>query len=358
VGASRSSRSATASAASRRRPDANGPAVALDPGQRTRLLHAKLRSLVASNPALTTGEAASPVEFPNGAALLDGDRALVLVDDQPHRALGAVLAWAQARDAREVHVLVDDGAGVLARRAALFAEPPSIWKVDGNGTTPAAPTAPSPVATPPATALDLVGALHDAGLEIVIEHGEVRGELRGLELARVAVDDRGARIEVGVGRHDREAFAMVHGDVPTADALRAVADEVRRHRRPGDLTHPLARLAPERWLRHTLVREPALAGAAALEPVESTVARANLKDPAAAIAVGVDEAGHPIVVASSVGVDLDLVPAAADARAALAPSARLVLALPARDVLPVTERLAASLRAPAEIAVVPDDFRR
>jgi hypothetical protein len=269
-----------------------------------------------------------------------------------------VLAWADARNCDEVHVLVDVGAAVLARRAACFADGPSVWQVDGNQVTNAAPASAPTVATPAAVALDLVGALRDAGLDIVIEHGEVHGEVRGLEVAKVVADERGARVEVGVGRHDREAFAMVHGDVPAADSLHAVANEVRRHRRPGDLTHPLARLAPERWLRHTIVHDPALVGAQRLEPVESTVAPQSLKDLAPAIAVGVDVEGAPIVVASSVGVDLDLVPAAADARAAFDPSARLLLALPARDALPVTARLAASLRRPAELVTVPDDFRR
>ena len=50
--------------------------------------------------------------------------------------------------------------------------------------------------------------------------------------------------------------------------------------------------------------------------------------------------GRSVVVAASIGVDLDLVPAAADARLAHAPDARLVLALPQRDALAVTRRLA------------------
>ena len=56
------------------------------------------------------------------------------------------------------------------------------------------------------------------------------GEILGLEIARVVVDDTGARIEVGVGRHDREAFAMLHGDLPPEAALAGVIATVRRHR--------------------------------------------------------------------------------------------------------------------------------
>ena len=68
----------------------------------------------------------------------------------------------------------------------------------------------------------------------MVEHGVVTGEIVGLEIARIELSDDGdARLEVGVGRHDREAFAMIHGDLPTAAALAAVVDEVRSHRRAG-----------------------------------------------------------------------------------------------------------------------------
>jgi hypothetical protein len=75
------------------------------------------------------------------------------------------------------------------------------------------------------------------------------------------------------------------------------------------------------------------------------------------MAVGIDDTGADAVVACSVGVQLDLVPAAADARAAIAPDARLTLAVPARDDHPVTRALAARLVTPAEVHPVPDDWR-
>jgi hypothetical protein len=63
------------------------------------------------------------------------------------------------------------------------------------------------------------------------------------------------------------------------------------------------------------------------------------------------------VVVCSVGVDLDLVPAAAEARLALAPDARLVLAVPERDDHPATRALAKRLKVPAEVVAVPGDWR-
>jgi len=72
------------------------------------------------------------------------------------------------------------------------------------------------------------------------------------------------------------------------------------------------------------------------------------------VAVGVDGDGAAMVVACSVGIDLDLVPFAADGREALGlGDARLVLAVPERDDHPVTRALAARLRNPAVVVPVP-----
>ena len=67
------------------------------------------------------------------------------------------------------------------------------------------------------------------GLHVVNREGVVLGEVRGLEMCRV-VDDSftgEARVEVGLGAHDREAFAMVHGHLPTEDAMRQVITAVQ-----------------------------------------------------------------------------------------------------------------------------------
>ena len=154
--------------------------------------------------------------------------------------LGRALVWADREGVDELHLVVDDpdAAGVLARRATAFARPPSC--VAGRGPRPGARRAgavPAPVEPPP-VARELIGLLLDAGVEVIVEHGEIRGEIRGLEVARVVVDDDGAaRVEVGVGRHDREAFAMVHGDLPTADAL-GVGGRQRRHLAPSRRRDP------------------------------------------------------------------------------------------------------------------------
>jgi hypothetical protein len=212
---------------------------------------------------------------------------------------------------------------------------------------------------PPAGALAAADALARAGLDVVVDHGVVSGEVLGLEVARVVVDDDGtARIEVGVGRTDREAFAMVHGHLPVDEALQSVVDTVRGQRRGGAAAHPLNRLAGERWLRTTLLADPDRLPGWDLEPVEGPIPRGSVNDVVPAIAVGTDASGERVVLACSVGIDLEVVPLAADARAAHDPDAHLVIALPARDAHDVTRALASSLRRPAELLPVEGDWRR
>ena len=207
-------------------------------------------------------------------------------------------------------------------------------------------------------ARDAASLLHEAGLDVVVEHGEIRGEIRGLEVARVVLAESGeARIDVGVGRHDREAFAMVHGTLPTAAALASVISSVDAVRRPESEPHPLRQLAPEGWLRWRLLAEPSLIGLAELRVAEATLLRESVKDTGATIAFGRDSEGHDVVVACSVGIDLDLVPSAADARLALDPSARLLLVLPARDLHPAAQQLAGALVHPAQFITIDGDWR-
>lgn len=313
---------------------------ALDAERRSRLLATKLQVLAREQ----LGVEGEPAAFPGGAAMAVDSRAVVLAQDSPSRSLGPALAWARQAGASSLDLIVEDAAGHLARRAAAFARPPTVWWARGREVHPVEPEPlPTPMPPPPG-ALDAAADLRAAGADVVVEHGVVVGEILGLEIARV-VD---GRVEVGVGRNDREAFAMLHGDLPPRAAVTTVLDAVRSARRPGGPNHPLQRLAQERWLREVVLARPELVGADRLDRHEGPQPRPTVKDPWPAVAVGSE-----VVVVCSVGIDLDLVPFAADARLAVDPSARLVLVVPERDDHPVTRALAAALRDPADIVTVP-----
>lgn len=327
--------------------------------QRSRLLGVKLAALVREHIGGEVG--AEPVEFQPGAALYENNAAWVLLDDDAGDRLGASLAWALRAEADALHVIAGDSyAGQVARRAAGFEYPVSVWRADGRQLLTVTALQPAPSVS----LSEEHGAFRDliveGGADPVVEHGVLAGEVRGLEVCRV-VDgaDRVARLEVGIGAHDREAFQLMHGE-PDAVQLRRVVDQVAADRTVDGPHHPLRRLAAERLLRWRAVDDPSLVGAVTLAVAEPPVRRLNLKDAVPCVAHGVDRDGRLVVAVFASGVDLELVPFAVDALAAAvsrndvasASHPRLVVATPARDQIAVIVEMARRLRVEAELVAV------
>jgi len=306
---------------------------------------------------------ADTVAFAPGAALLHGDEAWVLLDQRPADRLGAALVWAVRAGARSLQVITDvdvlEQAGTLARRGSAFSIPITVSAADGRSLVPVDATA-LPVSQPaPAGHEALRDLIVEGGATPLVEHGVLFGEVRGLEVCRV-VDDphlHTVRLEVGVGAHDREAFQMLHGEVPPAESLARIVDAVRAQRQADAAPHPLNRLAAERLLRWRLEHDPQLVGAAELRPAPPPLPRANLKDATPCVGVGVDDTGRRVRVVCASGVDLDLIPFAADARLAaeaaepgVAETERLVVVTPSRDRVRAIDQVAELLIQPVEFA--------
>jgi hypothetical protein len=283
----------------------------------------------------------------------------VLVDEPSPARLGPALVWALRESVSRLRVMVEAGtdagrraAAVIARRADLFALPVEVFAVEGRAlaTVPAAiPPADVPV---PAGAQPLMDMMAAHGVDPVVEYGTVTGEVLGLEVARV-VD---GRLQVGVGLHDRQARAGLRPDQDAGAALDEVVALVRRWRRPGARRHPANLLSKERWLRAAVVARPYVVGARLLQRRPPAVPVGDLRLAQPAAAAGDDADGAPVVVVCSTGVDLDLVPTAADHRLIEGGSSRLRLVVPDGDDYPVTHHMAATLRQPADVVTVPRDW--
>ncbi len=325
-----------------------------DPSRFARLNAIKLAALVREHFGDDQPEGVGPVpsDFPGGAALMLGRDAWVLLADRPARALGHALAWALRQGAAQLHLVAEEGTGTLARRAAGFSLPISVWHAEGRTLLPAvAEPLPEPPSVPEAHR-QWETVIAAAGAEPHEEFGVLSGEVAGLEVCRV-VDDpfTGAvRLEVGVGAHDREAFQMLHGDRPTEEALAEVVRAVLQHRLHDTTGHPLSRLAQERLLRRRVVAEPALIQASSAVMIAPPIPRPNLKDPVPCLALA-NIAGDPTVVVCTTGVDLDAVPYVVDARLALG-VVPCVVVMPRRDALDVQRLLAETLDPPAIIVPV------
>ncbi len=283
-----------------------------------------------------------------------GSRGWALIDDGEPSRLGSALLSMISRGVTATDVLVDgspSAAGVVARRAAGF-EGVHVWQVDGRSVgaaTPALPLLDEAEEVDPVLSL----ALEAHQLEVVYEHGVLRGEVLGLEVARTV----GGQLEVGVGRYDRSARLEMRPGEDLSSALEQAAQAVRSLRRPGAPPHPANTLARSRWLRALGCAHPASLGLSQLKPVAPPLPWFDLSEVASTPAIGVAESGRRVVAVFSVGVDPDLVPAAADCFVHYGSlDTDLWLVLPERDDLPVMRKLAARLRTEPVIHTVPRNW--
>jgi len=313
--------------------------------RRSRLLGIKLTTLVREHLGIDALDAQPSLFAPGSALIVDGT-GWVLLDTVPERGLGPALAWAMRSGVDVLSVIAERHTGLLARRAMAFRGRIDVWHADERRLLPAVA---EPLVAPPAARtehLALVDLIRAGGAEPNVEHGVVVGEVRGLEVCRVVDTAAGdVALEVGVGAHDREAFAIMHGDVPTVAALADVVRVVTGHRDPTTPQHPLNRLGAERFLRWRLERQPDLIDALSVRPAEPPVPRPNLKDPFPCSAIA-DRDGVDVGVVCSWGVDLDVVPYAADVQARYGSA---LIVMPVRDLLAVTRELAVGLTHPVEL---------
>lgn len=273
-----------------------------------------------------------------GGAGRAGQQGFFYVDDDP-RGIGRALRWAQSQKLDRVEVLTGDGpgAGHLARRAHLMSGPPAgtpevtVWAVTGAEASPVEPTPIPPAPAIPPSHWPLAGVMTEAGAHPVDDHGVLVAEVAGLEVARVVDTPDGPVLDIGVGQADRDLHQLVHRQLDPDTGLRHVIAAVAELR-SSQSHHPLTRVARERWLRAWLIEDPSPVGAAELTPLPPLRPRQGLKVPEPAASHGTTPDGRPLVVVTMVGVDLDLLPEAADHRQRTNPDAELVLACPGRDL--------------------------
>lgn len=284
-----------------------------DRAPRSSLLAAQLRWLI-----IASGIDPDPtaLECPLGAAAEAGGRLWMMAGEERPGTLGTAMLWAMSRGATGIGFVVRSHAGHVARQASHFDVDLEVHGIAGERLEIAAPDGHRPVPVVDAALAPLLASIASAGAEVVVEHAlvgsgavadsVVSGEVSGLEVCRVT-GARNPRLEIGLGAHDREAFALFHAGRDDAGALADVVAHVAPHRRPGAPPHPLNRLAVSRLLRARACESPHLAGARRLEPVSPPEPRRNLLEEVPCAALAPD---HVSTFVS--GVDPGAVPFALD----------------------------------------------
>lgn len=329
--------------------------MALSNEQRAGLWMAKLRSIASEHFDRSGG-----VEHtaPWGAALETEGVWTALIETSPERSFGQALVLAARNKATSLDVLVASDAPAVARRAELFEPSPRVWLVTPTGSgaslAPAEPDQPQTVAAAELRP-DLAALLNIADVDVIIEHGVIIGECRGLEVARVTGAGEEQRLDVGVGAYDQGAFAVMNPDMTPIEALAEVVAQVLTHRRRGAGGHPINRLVRERWVRHELLADPTLVGLQSLDVLEPMTPREGIKDIGIAAGLGTSADGDSVLVACTVGIDLDAVPAAADL-AALHDADRIVIVLPDRDRHSMIQAVAAQSIRPIKFQAGPEPW--
>ncbi len=327
--------------------------------RRARLLAAKLAAIVRD---AMPGRRHEPGSFPPGAALSPatgrGCCSTPSIDDGI--GLGAAIIWALRNGAAELDLVADDALG--DRRPSRRRVPPADPRLGARRHRTASPcrrprfAAPS---RPTAAHLALVDDIEAAGA--VGGRRARRGHRRGARARGVPRRRRRHRRRCRRAARGRRRSARPGGvrDHPRRRPDTRGARRRRRRRGRG----PLARTRPV--TRSTAWRRSGCCAGASNRSRGSSAwrrcARPSRRCRAAAsstdrpcTAAGRRLDGSPVVIVCSVGVDLDVIPYAADARLAaveagvgrggLGSPAETVVVLPERDLLPVTAELASQLR--------------
>ena len=326
-----------------------------DPSRLARLNAIKLAALVRDH----VGDDVDlvPGEFPGGAALRRADEAWVLARRAPARALGPALAWALRQGADVAPC------GGRDRAPGSWPDVPRPSRCPCRCGTQrvecCCPPWPSRCPIRPPCRRPIASSSTpspQSGADPHEEFGVLSGEVQGLEVCRV-VDDPYTGRHPARGRCRRARPRGVPHAARRSPAPRGArrvvrgrhpAPAARRHRSSADPAGAGAAAAVRAWSAEPYAhrRHPGGAGraaGAAPEPEGPGAVRAR-SPPSTAVAVA---------VVCSMGVDLDVVPYAVDARAALgsaAVPARAARSRRARRAAPAGRRwLAAPHRRPGRL---------
>ena len=308
----------------------------VDNAQIESLTVTKLKSLVT---ALGFSDSYSHESFQTGAVLFDESRCFVYSAVQNISPLAVALSHHATNENTEIHLLVDQIDPGLWEQIFGFDLDLKLWIVDGTNLV----EHPKPLPHRPVKirqeAVVQGKKFGKFDCDVIAEHGVLRAEVNGLEVARVVQNaENQFEISVGVGDYDQSAYQVMHGNIAVERNLTKVISTVKKYRTKAGPAHPLNRISRSRWLIAEAIADPSFLGIDELNFVEPLLPRNDVTKDQACSAIGRKENSIVLVLAST-GIDLDLVPQATGQIFRHNPEIVLLL-LPAQDHHPAISRQA------------------
>ena len=284
-----------------------------------------------------------PIQTKIGAMRSNGTQKFLYAPNENVSPLAISLAL--ATDETDINLVVDASDHLLLEQTMGLATKHRLWVVEGNKLVPHPELKLEERHAPQPLNPTIASLLETNGCEIVQENGMTKGEIKGLEVARVVEGSEGeSALQVGVGIYDQEAHKLVDGNESTEEKLSRVVSEVLHYRNKQARPHPLNRVSRPKWLISELVNSPENSGLEEVRrlPVATESKAITETTPAAALARAENT---KVLIVASVGVDLNAIPIASGLSVSTQAD-EIWMIQSERDKYPVLERQAKHLKVP------------
>ncbi len=313
----------------------------IDVERRAELNQAKLNVLLKNT---FPDEVFEPIYSNSSSIYSNGKQRFLYAPEQ--RVSPLAIALATETNELQTNLVVDNSEPVLLQQTHGLNAEIILWIIDDDRVVQHPDSAIEERTEINVLGEDFKELLKASGCDVVQEHGVLKGEIKGLEVARVVINDEGQQVlQVGVGAYDQEAHKILDSQQTPEEKLFRVISQVMEYRNQKSEPHPLNRVARAKWMITEIVTSPKNFG---LEEVQSLsmleeVDTVTENHPAAAI--GRTGAGSVLIVASS-GIDLQTIPVAAGLLASTG-AEEVWIALSPKDRHPAIINSARYLKAPS-----------
>jgi len=244
-----------------------------------------------------------------------------------------------------IHIILDEPDPLLTHQAMGLHTDCTFWVVEKDQLIPHPEGKTGERPEKPVVNETAMSLLIENGCDVIREHDVIKGEIKGLEVARIIKDfDNLSNMQIGVGHYDQEAHKLVDWGESPNEKLARVVSEVRQYRNKEAQPHPLNRVARSKWLISEMIASPKIVGLEEIRHLPTPESTKAITETAPAAALG--KIGDKVIlIVASVGVDLKAVPIASGLSVATEPD-EIWMVLPEKDKHPALLRQAEHLKTP------------